>query len=206
MASVPVVLSTALPVLLLGFAAVLLAGSTVRQLWTPAATAAGASLVLSQVVHTGGATGLVLAGIGAAMGLDQALVMLRQDRRRLRKLAARPHARHLLADRRRTTTGRPVVLAGAAVVVSTSTLHLAVHQAVSAIPADSPGLAVIAVAACLPALPAVLHRVRALAPGRPSGSTPRQGLRTLAVPHDPRAGIAVSAVVLFATAFTLPVL
>ncbi|QFU90325.1 hypothetical protein [Amycolatopsis sp. YIM 10] len=188
-------------ILLLGFAAVLLSGATPRQLWAPTAAAAGASLVLSQVAHTGAATGLLLFAIGAAIGLDQALAMLRQDRRRLRKLASRPHARHLLENQGRTTTGQPVKLAGAAVIVSTATLHLAVHHVVTAVPADSAAVPVVAVVACLPVLPAVFGRLRSVALSRMPAPASRSGVRLLSVSHDPRAGMLLSVVVLLATAF-----
>ncbi|UJW30257.1 hypothetical protein L3Q67_34350 [Saccharothrix sp. AJ9571] len=190
-------------ILLLGFAAVLLAGATPRQLWAPTAAAAGASLVLSQVAHTGAATGLVLFLIGGAIGLDQALSMLRQDRRRLRKLASRPHARHLLANRQMTTTGQPVRLAGAAVIVSTATLHLAVHHVVTAVPAGSPTIPVLAVVACLPVLPAVFAKVRVAVVERVPSLRARPGTRVLSVPHDPRAGMLLSVVVLLATVFAV---
>ncbi|MGC7101692.1 hypothetical protein ACPZ19_44050 [Amycolatopsis lurida] len=189
-------------ILLLGFAAVLLSGATTRQLWAPAAAAAGASLVLSQVAHTGAATGLLLFAIGAAIGLDQALAMLRQDRRRLRKLASRPHARHLLENQgRTTTTGQPVKLAGAAVIVSTATLHLAVHHVVTAVPADSAAVPVLAVVACLPVVPAVFGRLRSVVLSRVPALASRSGVRLLSVSHDPCAGMLLSVVVLLATAF-----
>jgi len=194
-------------VLALSVAAVLLAGATVRQLWAPAATAVGGALVLGQVVHAGAATAPVLCAVGAAIGLDQAFALQRQDRRLQRKLAARLPSRSRAGAGRsggpQTATGHSVQLAGTAVIVSTAVLHFAVGQAVSAVPAGSPAIPVLAALSCLPALPALAGRLRSAAAERVPAVRARAGARMLSVPHDPRAGMVLAVIVFLWVALLL---
>jgi RND superfamily putative drug exporter len=185
-------LPTAALTVVITFGAVLTAGAA-GQAWLVLRSAVGLSVVLSHVLAAGVAGAVLVIVTGAVIGLDRALAMLNEDRRRRAKLARRPRAWHLLANRSLTTTGHSVALSGAAIIVSIAALHLAVHEVVGLVPAGSPVVVVLALMACLPLTPALLLRAGVRPPG---AARVRAGIRAgmRAVPHDPRAGLLLSAV------------
>ncbi|MBC2877833.1 MULTISPECIES: MMPL family transporter [Streptomyces] len=144
------------------------------------AAAMGLSMIASHVSPDAGVGNNVILLIGLAVGVDYTLFYLKREREERERSGGRigPEA---LVELAAATSGRAVVVAGLAVVVSTATLYLASDVIFSSLATGTVLVVLVAVASSLTVLPALLVTIgqraqrRAARRARPSRRPRKSG-------------------------------